>query len=70
MDGQNPFRDYVNEAKEKLRAAELTQQDKDTLKTLKMELLASEQNYDEWHGENVFPLEWQLAKVQLSDKKK
>lgn len=41
VDGQNPFRDYVNEAKEELRAAELSQQDEDTLKTLKMELYRS-----------------------------
>lgn len=50
-----------------MREAELTNLDGEALRTLQMELWAFESNYDEWHGKNVMPIEWQVATVEQNN---
>lgn len=68
-EARNPYRDEVEDAKRQLCEAEKrvrpwTEADADAIRELMMNLWAAEYGYEEWHGENVFPLEIALqAKI-------
>ncbi len=60
---ENPYDGHVRETKQQLSEAKAAGVDRGRIKDIQMELDAAENMFEEWHGRNVFPLEWKLAKL-------
>lgn len=60
----------MQEAKERLTEAKNNNADAETLKELQTEVWGLEYMLEEWHGENVFPLEWTMAKIQIKEEER